>query len=201
MTFGEKLKKLRTDYELTQDELAQALYVSRTAISKWESGRGYPNIESLKAISKQFSISIDDMLSGDEVISIAEQDQKQKKMRTKDILFGAFDCSEILLLFLPFFSQKIDGVICGTDLLNLTDIQPYLKITFFVTIILSIIIGVMILVLQNCNNKFWLNSKTYLSLINTVIGVVLFIISKQPYAAIFIFVFLIIKSILIIKKK
>ena len=137
MTFGEKLKKLRTDSELTQDELAQALYVSRTAISKWESGRGYPNIESLKAISKQFSISIDDMLSGDEVISIAEQDQKQKKMRTKDILFGAFDCSEILLLFLPFFSQKIDGVICGTDLLNLTDIQPYLKITFFVTIILS----------------------------------------------------------------
>ena len=51
MTFGEKLKKLRTNAQLTQDELAEKLYVSRTAISKWESDRGYPNIESLKAIA------------------------------------------------------------------------------------------------------------------------------------------------------
>ena len=52
MTLGEKLKKLRTDKNLTQEELAEILFVSRTAISKWESGRGFPNIESLKAISK-----------------------------------------------------------------------------------------------------------------------------------------------------
>ena len=37
MTFGEKLKKLRTEAHLTQDELAEKLFVSRTAISKWES--------------------------------------------------------------------------------------------------------------------------------------------------------------------
>lgn len=36
MTFGEKLKKLRTDNELTQDELAEKIFVTRTAISKWE---------------------------------------------------------------------------------------------------------------------------------------------------------------------
>ena len=58
MTFGEKLKKLRTDNGLTQDELAEKTYVTRTAISKWESDRGYPNIDSLKAISKFFSVSI-----------------------------------------------------------------------------------------------------------------------------------------------
>ena len=49
MTLGEKLKKLRTDSGLTQEELAEKLFVSRTAISKWESNRGYPNIETLKA--------------------------------------------------------------------------------------------------------------------------------------------------------
>ena len=56
MEFGEKLQALRRGWEMTQEELAHALYVSRTAISKWESGRGYPNIDSLKAISKYFAV-------------------------------------------------------------------------------------------------------------------------------------------------
>ena len=54
MEFNEKLQELRKQRGLTQEELAEKLYVSRTAISKWESGRGYPNIESLKAIAKFF---------------------------------------------------------------------------------------------------------------------------------------------------
>ena len=57
MEFHEKLQELRKQKELTQEELAEALYVSRTAISKWESGRGYPSIDSLKAISNYLSIS------------------------------------------------------------------------------------------------------------------------------------------------
>ena len=63
MTLGEKLKKLRADNGFTQEELAEKLYVTRTAISKWESNRGYPNIDALKAISKFFSVSIDLLLS------------------------------------------------------------------------------------------------------------------------------------------
>ena len=54
MTIGESIMKKRKDLGLSQEELAEILYVSRTAVSKWESGRGYPNIESLKAISKYF---------------------------------------------------------------------------------------------------------------------------------------------------
>lgn len=54
MEFNEKLCELRKNRGLTQETLAEALYVLRTAISKWESGRGYPNIESLKKISKFF---------------------------------------------------------------------------------------------------------------------------------------------------
>ena len=101
MTFGEKLKKLRIDKKLTQDELAEILYVSRTAVSKWESGRGFPNIESLKAISKYFSITVDDLLSGEELITLAEQEQGQKEMHIKDMIFGLLDCSMVLLFFLP----------------------------------------------------------------------------------------------------
>ena len=78
MEFNEKLQELRKQRGLTQEELAQSLYVSRTAISKWESGRGYPNIDSLKAIAKFFGVTIDELLSGDELLTIAEEDNKQK---------------------------------------------------------------------------------------------------------------------------
>ena len=78
MEFNEKLQELRKNKGLTQEELAEALYVSRPAISKWESGRGYPSIDSLKEIAKYFSVTIDELLSSDEVLSIAEEDNKQK---------------------------------------------------------------------------------------------------------------------------
>ena len=77
MEFHEKLQELRKNKGLTQEELSQMLYVSRTAVSKWESGRGYPNIDSLKAIAKFFGITVDQLLSGEEVLTIAEEDQKE----------------------------------------------------------------------------------------------------------------------------
>ena len=83
MELSEKLQELRKEKGLTQEELAEALFVSRTAISKWESGRGVPNIESLKAISKFFSVSIDELLSGEEILKIADEDNKQKEKHTK----------------------------------------------------------------------------------------------------------------------
>ena len=86
MEFHEKLQKLRKDRRLTQEELAKDLYVSRTAISKWESGKGYPNIDSLKEISKYFSVTIDELLSGEKLISIAENENKSNIRRLYQLL-------------------------------------------------------------------------------------------------------------------
>lgn len=76
MEFNEKLQALRKSRGLTQEELAEALFVSRTAVSKWESGRGYPSIDSLKEISKYFSVTIDELMTGEKLISIAEKENK-----------------------------------------------------------------------------------------------------------------------------
>lgn len=79
MTFGEKLKKLRSDNELTQDELAEKIFVTRTAISKWETDKGYPSIDSLKQLSNLFGVSIDELISDADVENKRLLDDKKSK--------------------------------------------------------------------------------------------------------------------------
>ena len=201
MEFNEKLQKLRKQKNLTQEELAESLFVSRTAISKWESGRGYPGIDSLKAIATFFSISIDELLSSDELITIAEKDVKQKEIQLCDLVFGLLDISVIIFLFLPFFGQKADGWIQTVSLLSLTEISPWLKISYFIIVITTILTGVLALSLQNCTLTLWTQNKRKLSLALNTLSSILFIISQQPYAATFLFIFFIIKVALIIKRQ
>lgn len=199
MEFHEKLQELRKSRGMTQEELAEVLYVSRTAVSKWESGRGMPNIESLKAISKFFTVSLDDLLSGEELLVIAEDDHKQKELYIRDLVYGLLDCSMALLLWLPFFGQSADGAIQEVSLLTLTKIQLYLKISYFIVVVGMTVLGVLTLGLMNCNYVFWTQNKSKGSLLLNAMGVFLFIISQQPYAAVFALSFLIMKVLILIK--
>lgn len=199
MEFHEKIQELRKQKGLTQEELAEALFVSRTAVSKWESGRGYPNIDSLKAIAKFFGVTIDNLLSGEEFLTIAEEDTRQKENHFRDLVFGLMDCSAAMLFFLPLFGQETDAGVQAVPLLSLTGIAFYLRIAYFAVVIGSIILGILMLALQNCGGDFWLKSKNKLSLLFNLMGVLLFIISLQPYGAVFLFVFLIIKAFMLIK--
>lgn len=201
MTFGEKIKKLRTDKSLTQDELAEKLYVTRTAISKWESDRGYPNIDSLKQIAKFFSVTVDDLLSADELLTIAEQDNKQKEKYFRDLVYSLLDLSNMMLFFLPFFAQNINTEIQSVSLIALDDIQPYLKIAYIAVTVVMILMGVVTLCLQNCGLTAWLKSKTVISLMLGIISVLLFMISSQPYAGVFAFAILVIKSAVLILRR
>ena len=201
MEFNEKLQELRKNKGLTQEELAEILFVSRTAISKWESGRGYPNIESLKAIAKLFSITVDELLSGEELLNIAEHDYKQRENHIRDLIFGLLDISALSLLFLPFFAQKTDNIIKAVSLLSLTSISPYLKVIYFCIVGFLVLYGILTLALQTNEHTFWVLNKSKISLILNLVLILLFIISLQPYAAIFLFIFLIIKIFLLLKNR
>ena len=200
MEFHEKLQELRKQKGLTQEELAQALYVSRTAVSKWESGRGYPNIDSLKAIARYFSVTVDELLSGDQLLTIAEEDQKEKTGKMRDLVFGLLDLSAFLFLFLPLFGQKTGETIRSVSLLALTDISPYLRVAYFIAIIALSVFGILTLTLQNCRQVAWLKLKTPISCIWNAVGVLLLILSKQPYGAVLLFLFLAVKVLMLIKK-
>lgn len=201
MELNQKLQELRKQKGLTQEELAEALYVSRTAVSKWESGRGYPNIESLKAIAKFFGVTVDELLSGDELLTIAEEDSKQTKKHFCDLVFGLLDLSVAMFFFLPLFGQKGIGGVREVSLLSLTEIPTYLKIAYFVAVIGISVWGVLTLALQNWYRDFWSRNRNKISLALNAVSVILFIVSLQPYAAILLFLFLIIKVFVITKKQ
>lgn len=199
MEFNEKLQELRKAKGMTQEELANELYVSRTAISKWESGKGYPNIDSLRAISKYFLVSLDDLLSSEEILDAAETELKTKVHKLKDIIFGTLDCTLIIFFFFPFFGQKRDGVIEHVSLINFTECETYIKAPYMIGLLSIVLLGFLTLVLQNYNNRIWLQNKSKISLLLSVILTMFFIMSTEPYAAAFTFLFLIIKSIMLIK--
>lgn len=201
MEFNEKLQELRKQKGLTQEELAEKLYVSRTAISKWESGRGYPSIDSLKTIAKFFSVTVDQLLSADEVLSLAEEQQMQTKTHFTDLVFGLLDLSMVLLLFLPLFAERSGEVIKEVSVLTFSGARPLMQLSYFTTVILIAITGVLTLACQNCKVSIWLKSKVKASLILSVAAIFLFVMTLQPYAAVFTFALLLIKALVILKRK
>lgn len=181
MEFNEKLQQLRKQKGLTQEELARALYVSRTAVSKWESGRGYPGIDSLKAIAAFFGVSVDDLLSGDQLLTVAGEESHTKTARLRDVVFGVLDMSALLLLVLPLLGHTVNAAVFTV---------------YVVWIVVTAAYGGVTLLLQRYDGSFWRRYKSVLSLALSAAGVLLFILSPQPYAAALLFVFLIIKVIL-----
>ncbi len=200
MEFNEKLQQLRKEKDLTQEQLAAELFVSRTAISKWESGRGYPSIDSLKVISKLFGITIDDLLSGDELILVAEADNRAKVKRMRDLVFGVLDCMVLLLLFLPFFGQPEDAGVRHVSLIELNT-SHYIQVAFISLTAMTTIFGVAELAFQQFGNRLWQKARMTISICLSAFGTLLFMASPQQYAGAFIFCLLIIKGILLIKRE
>ena len=91
MTFGAKLKQARQQSGLSQEQLAEKLSVSRSAIAKWETDKGMPDIENLKAISQFLDVSLDYLLGEDEKLSLQttkesinlDDYEKHRKRRSK----------------------------------------------------------------------------------------------------------------------
>lgn len=201
MELNLKIQELRRQKRLTQEELAEILFVSRTAISKWESGRGYPSIESLKAMSAYFAISIDELLSGKELMSAAEQDNRQKISHIQDIVFGLLDCAAVSFLLLPLFSQKAGNAFIGVSLIGLTDIMWYTRAIYTAIAIAAVLCGILTLALQNVDLPLWKKVRGGLSVTLSVIGCLIFIVTAQIYAAILSFLFMILKGILFMKRQ
>lgn len=199
MEFGEKIQKLRNQNKWTQEQLAEKLYVSRTAVSKWESGKGYPNIDSLKDIAKLFDKTIDELLSSEEIIDIAKKENTSNIKRTNNLIYGLLDIISILFIFLPLYAHKTEGFIYSVSLISTNDIGNIIKISYIVILSILSIIGITELILQFIDNKKIQRIVNIISLIIESFSVLFFAISRQTYLTAIIFIILIIKIIVIFK--
>ena len=200
MEFNEKLQELRKSKGLTQEELAEKLFVSRTAISKWESGRGYPSIDSLKEISRYFSVTIDDLICSDEMISVAENEKREFIDKYVSLICNALDILLAILLFIPAFGNGRDSPET-VSLFGLSGINPPVKIVFAVIIGVTILNGICGVIIANFNKPVWNRHKLVTGIILSILTVTVFIVARQPYAGIVCFSFLVIKGFLIAKAK
>ena len=107
MNLGAQIKKYRTEFSLSQDELAEKLFVTRQSISNWENDKTYPDVKSLVLLSEVFSVSLDQLVKGDvdemkKEISEQEQAQFQKEGAVLGIIM-------LVLLVIPVPLAKFGG--------------------------------------------------------------------------------------------
>lgn len=200
MEFHEKLQQLRKKHNLTQEQLAEQLYVSRTAVSKWESGRGYPNLESLKTISKLFAVSIDELLSNDELLELAETENRTNLRRVSGVVFGMLDLITAVFLFLPLLGQQEGHLIRSVSLFEHTALSPFLRTLYFLTLIVTSAFGLVEMLLELSNREKDPGICKICSIVLYAAAILLFAVSRQPYITALLFLLFMVKIILILQE-
>ena len=199
MEFNEKLQELRKNKGLTQEELAENLFVSRTAVSKWESGRGYPSIDSLKEIANYFSVTIDELLSGEKIISIAEKENKSNIQRICDLLFGIVDVFSFMLIILPLYPNPINGYIYSVNLFSYTETSAFNLFVYWIMFTALIISGAIKVILTQTRVEKGQKLLTVISMGLSILTVLFLAMTRDAYAITVAFLLLIIKGILLLE--
>lgn len=200
MEFGKKLQSLRKSRGLTQEELAQSIYVSRTAVSKWESGRGYPSIDSIKDISFFFSITIDELLSSEKILSLAEKENKLNIQKICDLFFGIVDIFTVMLALLPLYPNTVNGYIYSVSLPYFTESSAFNICVYWTLFLLLTIIGILKCVLVKLNIQRVHRYITWCSLVLSASGVLFLILTRLVYATLILFALLLIKGFLFLRR-
>ena len=190
MNLGYKILELRKQKNITQEELAAELGVTAAAVSKWESGRGYPSLDSLQAIAAYFSVTVDALLSPDSAVQETAKENEEEprshgNTRIRGLIFGLGDVSMALFLFLPLFASRreVGGAVRAVSLLSPDGLLPLPRIACLVAVICLILWGLLTL-----SSLLWKQSPwgKLICPVSTALGVLaslLFIATLQPYAA------------------
>lgn len=200
MEFNEKLQELRKSRSLTQEELAKALFVSRTAISKWESGRGYPGIDSLKEISRFFSVTIDELICSEEMISVAENEKRELADKYVFLICNVLDILLVILMLIPVFGNGTASSET-VPLFGLNGINPWVKNVFILIIGVTVLNGICGVIIANFNKPVWNRHRFTTGIVLSILSAAVFIVTRQPYAGIICFLFLVIKGFLTAKAR
>ena len=145
---GKFISELRKEKKLTQKELAEKIIVSDKAVSRWETGKGYPDVTSLVSLSEYFDVSVNELLAGkrltvediketadENLISVFEQVQKNKKQHNLQV---AIYTSVLIVVLLPVL------IIIGKELF--VSMTPQIQAENIISAVVSTVVGIVLLI-------------------------------------------------------
>ena len=119
--FGEQLRRAREEKGMTQQSLAEQLYVTRQAVSRWECGDRYPDLLTTKKLSQILEMSLDDLLSGKEMEKVVERNPVIEKKSVNNIMIALY-----AFVVISFFITIVDIIIrfpLQSEMIDYNDIQ------------------------------------------------------------------------------
>ena len=145
---GNFISELRKEKKLTQKELAEKINVSDKAVSRWETGKGYPDVTSLVSLSEYFDVSVNELLAGkrltvediketadENLISVFEQVQKNKKQQNLQV---AVYTSVLIVVLLPVL------IIIGKELF--VSMTTQIQAENIISAVISTVVGIVLLI-------------------------------------------------------
>ena len=197
MDIGEKLKALRTERGLTQEQLAARLYVSRTAVSKWETGGGSPNLDSLQAVARLFDVSVDDLLSADDLIVLARDERRSTARSSGMLSFGLLDVLAVVFAFIPLYGVD-DGSF--VRMANLADYGASVDFGASFAVMAAAVVSLMFvgaveILLAAAGSRRAARIVALVGFAVQALAVVLFASTMQPYATTLMFALLLAKVV------
>ena len=145
---GNFISELRKEKKLTQKELAEKINVSDKAVSRWETGKGYPDVTSLVSLSEYFGVSVNELLAGkrltvediketadENLISVFEQVQKNKKQQHLQV---AVYTSVLIVVLLPVL------IIIGKELF--VSMTTQIQAENIISAVVSTVVGIVLLI-------------------------------------------------------
>lgn len=133
MELASQIKKYRKELNLSQDELAERVFVSRQSVSNWENGKTYPDLRSLLLLSEVFSVSLDQLVKGDlkimkQEIDIRERTKFKRESIVFSVLFAAMVLSPLLLWhFMVPWGRILWLILAGVCFYDSFRIEKYQK--------------------------------------------------------------------------
>lgn len=146
--FGEKVKQIREDKGMTQQTLAEKLYVTRQAVSRWECGARYPDLLTAKKIAKILNVSLDELVSGEELKENIEREPvlaQPVENIVQTVLYTAAAIVYFLLCVFAVYSLRTNTALRNTPAGKITIItvsSDIIPIVYFIATVIGLILSV-----------------------------------------------------------
>ena len=194
MEVNKKIQKLRKENNLTQDQLAERLGVSKIYVARIENGKILPSVKDIKNIARILDVNVSDLTSFDDLIFAAESDNYNKLDRKTTLFFAILDILSISFIFMPFYVKNNNAM----TLIELKPLSSLLYIAYLVLLIVSFIVGVLEIIFSANNKKNKLKNVKIISVVVYAFSILIFALSKQSYITAFLFLFLMIKILFLL---